>query len=91
MTVSNRWSVDIVIDEHDDQRLTRADARLHTHHDADLVGTGTARRNPGDREVPEIGDEVAVARALFDLGHQLLEAAAADIERVTHRPARVHE
>ena len=91
MTISNRWSVDILIDEHDDRRLTRADARLHTHHDTHLVGTGTARRNPDDREVPEIGDEVAVARALFDLGHQLLEAAAADIERVTHKSARLHE
>ena len=33
--------------------------------------------------MPEIGDEVAVARALSRLAEQLLETAAGDIEQVT--------
>jgi hypothetical protein len=89
MTSAKRWSVDIYIDEHDDQRSTRAEARLQTGDRTHLIGRGLARRNPDDTEVPEIGDELAVARALADLAHQLLEAAAADVEHVTHRPARL--
>jgi hypothetical protein len=91
MTVSKRWSVDIVLEEDDDERQTRAEAQLHTHSDMHLIGVGTARRNPRDRAIPAIGDEVAAARALFDLGHQLLQTAASDIEEVTHQPAHLHE
>jgi len=89
MSTAKRWSVDIFIDEHEDQRRTRAEARLHTGADTHLVGTGTARRDPDDREVPEVGDEIAAARALFALGQELLEAAAADIEQLTRKPARL--
>jgi hypothetical protein len=53
-----------------------------------LVGVGRARLNPDDRDVPEIGDELAAARALSDLGHRLLLAAAADIGASTRE--RVH-
>jgi hypothetical protein len=38
---------------------------------------------------PEIGDELAAARALSDLGHQLLLTAAADIEAAVNEPAHV--
>lgn len=82
------WTVEIVIDEH--ERRTRATARLHTGAPTHLVGVGTARLNPADADVPEIGDELAAARALNDLAHKLLDAAAGDIERVTHTPARLH-
>lgn len=44
---------------------------------------GRARLNPADNDIPEIGDELAVARALTDLGHRLLLTAAADIGAVT--------
>lgn len=89
MTHTRTWTVQIVIDEHDDERRTHAEARLHTSDRTDLRGQGQARRNPADREVPEIGDELAAARALSDLAHRLLEAAADDIEQITHRPARL--
>lgn len=89
MTHTRTWTVAIVIDEHDDERLTHAEARLRTSDATDLRGRGHARRNPADREVPEIGDELAAARALSDLAHQLLDAAAGDIEQVTHRPGRL--
>jgi hypothetical protein len=85
MAAAKRWAVDIYIDEHEGR--TRAEARLHTGDATTLAGVGTARRNPADPEVPEIGDELAAARALSELAHNLLHAAASDIEAVTHRPA----
>jgi Domain of unknown function (DUF1876) len=81
------WRVEIQIDEHDGR--TRAVARLHNRDETGLVGVGLARLNPADRDVPEIGDELAAARALSDLGHKLLEAAAGDIEQITQRPAHL--
>ena len=87
MAMVKRWTVDIFIDE-DDGR-TFAEARLHTGDDTHLVGVGRARLNPADDDIPEIGDELAAARALTDLGHRLLIAAARDIEAVTRSPVRL--
>lgn len=84
---SKSWSVDIVIDEHESQ--TRATARLQVANRPELVGVGMARLNPADSDVPEIGDELATARALADLAHQLIEVTAADIEKVTKEPAHL--
>jgi hypothetical protein len=83
------WKVEIHIDEHDSR--TRAQARLNTGETTTLIGIGHARRNPNDPSVPEIGDELAVARALADLAHQLLDATTADIEAITQRPAQLTE
>lgn len=82
------WSVNIVIDEHESQ--TRATARLQVENRSELVGVGMARLNPADSDVPEIGDELATARALADLAHQLIEVTAADIEKVTKEIGRAH-
>lgn len=82
MTTAKRWTVDIFINEHDEERRTYAEARLHSGDRTDLRGIGRALRHPRDREVPEIGDELAAARALSELSHRLLSAAAADIEQV---------
>lgn len=84
-----RWTVDIFIDEQEDERRTRAEARLESPDRIGLAGMGAARRNPVDAEVPAIGDELAVSRALSDLAHQLLDAAAGDIEQHTHRRAHL--
>lgn len=83
------WSVEIQMDEHDGS--TRAVARLHTGDKADLVGTGYARRNPADRNVPEIGEELATARALHALADRLLGAAVGDIAAVTHESVTVDD
>lgn len=91
MPAAKHWTVDVYIDEHEDERRTRAQARLVTGNTTRLTGTGVAQRSPRDREVPEIGDELAAARALSDLAHNLLEAAADDIEQVTDRPAHPRE
>lgn len=87
MTEAKRWTVDIHLDEHGDR--TRARARLHNRDETGLVGVGLARLNPADTNVPEIGDELAVARALADLAHKLLDATVTDIEAVTHAPAHL--
>lgn len=89
MATTKRWNVEINIDEHNGS--TRAEARLETGDTTQLTGAGTARRNPRDAEIPEIGDELAASRALSDLAHQLLDAAAADIEASTHSPVRLEE
>ncbi|MET3934266.1 DUF1876 domain-containing protein [Arthrobacter sp. OAP107] len=81
------WSVNIAIDEHEGQ--TRATARLRAGNSPELEGIGMARLNPADSDVPDIGDELATARALADLAHQLIEVTAADIEKVTNAPAHL--
>jgi hypothetical protein len=81
------WTVQIEIDEHEDR--TRAVARLHIGDTENLVGVGLARLNPADRDVPEIGDELATARALSELSHRLLDAAAQDIEQMSGNRAHL--
>lgn len=88
MTEAKRWTVDIHIDEH--EARTRARARLHNRDETGLIGVGLARLNPADTNVPEIGDELAVARALTDLASRLLDATVTDIEAVTHIPAHLN-
>jgi hypothetical protein len=86
MTAAKTWTIQVLIDEQGDD--THADAVLRTD-DTTLRGTGRARRNPRDPSVPEIGDELATARALGDLAHQLLEAATADIEQAVGGPVEL--
>lgn len=88
MTATKTWHVDIYIGERDG--LTHAEARLRPDDSVTLTTSGTARLNPADRDVPEIGDELAVARALSELAHRLLHAAAEDIEALTHEHVHVH-
>jgi uncharacterized protein DUF1876 len=85
--ITGTWSVEILLSEREGR--THAEARLHTADRTHLVGAGTARLNPSDHDVPEIGEELAAARALSELAHRLLDAATEDIEAVTHAPAHV--
>ena len=82
-----QWTVTIDIDEHDGH--TRAVARLHDRDTERLTGVGLARLDPADRDVPDIGDEIAAARALSDLSHRLLQTATEDVEQSTGMPARL--
>jgi hypothetical protein len=50
------------------------------------VGVGLARLDPAGQPVAAIGNELAIARALSDLAHRLLELTIADIETATHKP-----
>jgi hypothetical protein len=87
MSDTAAWNVEIELTE--DDTHTRADAILvvagRRYH-----GWGRARRNPADPDIPKIGEELATARALSDLAHQLLHAAADDIEKFEGRPVELH-
>jgi hypothetical protein len=83
----DRWSVELSIQEHEGQ--TRADARLVADGGDHLLGHGMARRHPRDPDVTEVGEKIAVARALSDLAHLLLGSAAAELEDLTHERARL--
>ena len=73
------WNVSITFTEDDDRR-TRADAVLELAGQR-FHGWGQAKRRPSDPMVPVVGEELASARALSDLSHQLMGAAADRIER----------
>ena len=88
MSEVDRWSVELSIREYEGE--TRADARLVMDDDAHLLGHGRARRNPSDPNVLEVGEKIAVARALSDLAHMILGSAAAQIEDITHQRAQLH-
>lgn len=76
------WNVEILLTEEDG--TTHALARLHTEPSAEaLTGRGTSRVSPDDKDIPEIGDELAASRALADLAGQLLGTSAEDISAAT--------
>lgn len=72
------WAVDVNLTEEGD--VTRAVAILRTNDGREFRGDGVARRNPADIPSPQIGDELATARALSELTHKLLETVAKHIE-----------
>ena len=74
------WRVDLYLFEQD--AATMAHAVLHTDAPTALDTRGETRRNPSDVDVPEIGDEVAAARALRRLADRLLRVASDDIEAI---------
>lgn len=88
MSRAESWSVALTVTEHDGR--TRAEARLDAGDGAHLLGRGTARRNPSDPSVMEIGEKIAAARALSDVAHMLLDSAAAQLEDTTHQEAHLH-
>ena len=48
--------------------------------DRGLSGVGRSRRNPADPMMPQVGEELATARALQDLAHHLSQDAWRMIE-----------
>jgi len=82
MRTVKRWRVEVFVGE--DEGRTYAEGRLITEIGDRLVGVGRAHVAPDDYDVPEIGDEIAVARALSDLSARLLDTASRDIEQVTN-------
>nr|WP_043731547.1 DUF1876 domain-containing protein [Streptomyces zinciresistens] len=69
-----QWTVRIRITE--DGGDTRAEAVLAAGDAPAVTGRGAAHRNPLDRPVAEIGDELAASRALEDLATRLRAVAA---------------
>ncbi len=74
------WQVRLHLSEEDG--TTKARAVLDIGGNA-VTGQGIARRNPRDRDVPEIGDELAAGRAMNDLAQKLLTIARTDIEGIS--------
>src|SRR6476661_4845035 len=61
MSRNRRWTVEVYVG--DDGGQTYAEAALRDDTGPHVLGTGRAKANPTDPDVPEIGDEIAVARA----------------------------
>jgi hypothetical protein len=81
------WRVDVAFTEEGDR--TRADAVLELASQR-FHGFGLAKRAPDDPSVPVIGQDLAAARALSDVSHQLLQAAVERIEAHEGHPVKVH-
>lgn len=87
MNQTRTWDLHVHIIER--ERETTADILLTTDAGAVVTGRGAAHRNPRDTDVPEVGDEIAVSRALSQLAHKLLDVAARRISQVEHRPVKL--
>lgn len=72
---------DITIDLHidEDETTTTVTAVLDLRGDH-FEARGTARRNPTDRPMPVIGEELALARALQRLTDSIMDAAQDKID-----------
>lgn len=81
MSTIHTWHVTLNVYDTDDGTSVHA---VLTTDDGVVEGHGHARRNPHDVDVPEIGEEIAAARALNDVGAELLRLASGDIEALRH-------
>ena len=74
---AHRWKLTFETREDDDhcEMVVHLDAG-----DRSLVGQGRSRRNPSDPSVPQVGEELAAARALHDLANHLTDDAQRVIE-----------
>ena len=81
------WNVRVSIFESGDE--TSANVVLIADSPDPLSARGTARRSSRDLVVPEIGDEVAVARALRHLADKLMETAETDVSVMTGEEAHI--
>ncbi|MFE9243667.1 dsRBD fold-containing protein [Nocardiopsis sp. NPDC006938] len=90
MQTMKRWNVDVLVAEESegDAARTWAEVGLVADDGTALRGHGMARKHPTDLDVPEIGEELAVSRALSDLSRQLRQVAAEDINDNTGTPWR---
>jgi Domain of unknown function (DUF1876)/Domain of unknown function (DUF1918) len=79
--------VDVTVAEDADH--CDAIARIHVR-GREFSGWGRARRHPTDPEMPIVGEELAVARALADVSHQLVVAAADSLESALGRSVALH-
>jgi len=91
--MASTWKVTVHLFDVDDPRsdtaVTNAHAVLTTSSGTTVDGHGQARRAPRDVDVPEIGEEIAAARALREIADRLLEASEidlADVARVVSAP-----
>jgi uncharacterized protein DUF1876 len=79
--------IEITFEEDGDHTEARATLRLRG---VTFTAAGRARRNPADPDLPMVGEELAAARALSDLAHKLMDAAAEVISEREGRPAHLN-
>jgi Rv2632c-like len=78
--------IEMTFEEDADHTEARASLVLRG---ARFTGFGRARRNPADPDLPMVGEELAAARALSDLTHKLVDAAAEMMSEHQRRPANL--
>ncbi|MFJ5806551.1 dsRBD fold-containing protein [Streptomyces sp. NPDC093093] len=76
MSHTTEWKARVYLFEEDHTTKVRVELDTGTNR---LTGHGTARCNPVDQDIPEIGDELAAARALEELAVQLKHIAYGDM------------
>jgi hypothetical protein len=81
------WRITIDLFEAGDD--TTAHAVLLAESPVHIDARGRAHRSAADVAAPEIGDEVAVARALRGLADRLLDTASEDITAAQGRPTHL--
>lgn len=77
------WPIRLYFFEEDGQTQARVSLKADA---ARLEVEGEAQCEPGDFDVPEIGDEIAAGRALIALGEKLVHTGEADVEDLRHEP-----
>ncbi len=78
--------IEITFSEDESHTVARASLTIRG---AMFVSTGRARRHPADPNLPMVGEELATARALSDLSHQLLDAVTETISEREGRQAHL--
>lgn len=79
--------IEMAFEEDEDHTEARASLSIRG---ATFTGKGRAKRNPSDPQMPVVGEQLAASRALSDLSHRLLDAAAEAISEREGRPAHLY-
>lgn len=75
--IAHRWKLSFETSED----LDHCDMVVHLDAgDRSMSGHGRSRRNPTDPSIPQVGEELAAARALHDLANHLAEDALRILE-----------
>lgn len=80
------WQVEITLNESSGSTTAEATVRGLP----EVRAVGHARKAPEDPEVPQIGDEIAAARALRRLADRMLAVAEDDVSAAVGHKAHVH-
>ena len=80
------WPIRLYFFEEDGQTQARVALKADAGR---LEVVGEAQCEPGDFDVPEIGDEVAAGRALIALGEKLLRSGEADVGDLRGSPVHI--
>lgn len=80
---TGKWTIDVSL-QHGPYRV-RAEALLRLEDGGEFVGVGLAHVGLQESAISQVGDYLAVARALSDLTEELLETVASDVEAEVSR------